>query len=96
MGSAQAKKKRDAGGAASELRVRPADRAGGAARSRGESDRGKRDDDAPANKPRKKRGGGARRSGFGTLIYWGAVLALWAVIAAIGAVIWIGIHLPPI
>jgi len=29
-------------------------------------------------------------------VYWGAVLALWALIAGIGVLIWIGIHLPPI
>ncbi len=96
MGSAQAKKKRDAGGGASELRLRPADRIGGPARGRGETGRSKRDDDAPAKKPRKKRGGGKHRSGFGKLIYWGAVLTLWAIIAAIGVVIWVGVHLPPI
>src|SRR5580698_1825639 len=96
MGSAQARKKRDAGGAATELRLRPADRVGGPARSRGETGRSKRDDDAPAKKPRKKRGGGKQRSGFGNLIYWGAVLALWGIIAAIGVVIWVGVHLPPI
>jgi penicillin-binding protein 1A len=96
MGSAQAGKKRDAGGAATELRLRPADRVGGSARSRGEPGRSRRDDDAPAKKPRKKRGGGKQRSGFGNLIYWGAVLALWGIIAAIGVVIWVGVHLPPI
>jgi penicillin-binding protein 1A len=96
MGTAQARKKRDAGGAAAELRLRPADRVGGPARSRGETGRSKRDDEAPAKKPRKKRGSGKQRSGFGNLIYWGAVLALWAIIAAIGVVIWVGVHLPPI
>jgi penicillin-binding protein 1A len=30
------------------------------------------------------------------MLYWGAVLAMWAIIAAIGLVIWIGAHLPPI
>jgi penicillin-binding protein 1A len=30
------------------------------------------------------------------MFYWGAVLAVWAIIAAIGLVIWIGAHLPPI
>ncbi len=40
----------------------------------------------------------AARAGFriGRLFYWGAVLALWAVIAVIGVLVWIGIHLPPI
>ena len=45
-----------------------------------------------SRKPRR----GKRRSGFGRLFYWGFVLALWAVIAGIGALVWIGIHLPPI
>src|SRR5262249_30417879 len=30
------------------------------------------------------------------LLYWGLVLALWAVIAGIGAVVWTAAHLPPI
>ena len=30
------------------------------------------------------------------LIYWGAVLSLWAVILGVGLVIWVGAHLPPI
>jgi penicillin-binding protein 1A len=45
--------------------------------------------------PRKRR---RRRSGIriGRIVYWGAVVSLWLVIAAIGTVIWIGAHLPPI
>jgi penicillin-binding protein 1A len=46
--------------------------------------------------PRRKRKGAGRRSLLGRTIYWGAVLALWGVIAGIGVLIWIGIHLPPI
>ena len=53
-------------------------------------------DDSPPRQPRKKKRAGKQRSGFGKLIYWGAVLALWAVIAAIGLLVWIGAHLPPI
>src|ERR1700689_1266203 len=50
-----------------------------------------------APRPRRKNGrGGKRRSGFGRVIYWGAVLALWGLIAGIGTLVWIGIHLPPI
>ena len=30
------------------------------------------------------------------LLYWGAVLSLWAVILGVGLVIWVGAHLPPI
>lgn len=38
------------------------------------------------------------RGGFslGRLVYWGAVLSLWGVIAVIGVVIYAGAHLPPI
>src|SRR5690242_1513466 len=58
------------------------------------------DHDAPprrAAKPkREKSRGGKGRTLLRRAVYWGAVLALWAVIAAIGLVIWIGIHLPPI
>ncbi|MDA9439453.1 penicillin-binding protein [Bradyrhizobium sp. CCBAU 51745] len=49
-----------------------------------------------------KRSGAKRRSrssigaGLGRLVYWGAVLGLWGVIAVIGVVIWVGAHLPPI
>ena len=33
---------------------------------------------------------------LGRAAYWGAVLALWGLIGGIGALIWIGIRLPPI
>jgi penicillin-binding protein 1A len=33
---------------------------------------------------------------LGRTAYWGTVLALWAVVACIGVLVWIGIHLPPI
>ena len=36
------------------------------------------------------------RSGLGRLVYWTAVLGLWAVIAGIGLVVWVGAHLPSI
>ena len=43
------------------------------------------------------RGGRTRRRSFlSRLLYWGLVLALWAVIAGIGAVVWTAAHLPPI
>jgi penicillin-binding protein 1A len=61
------------------------------------------DDDGPRErKPRASRGGGKRRSKararglIGRLFYWGAVLGLWAGIAVIGVVIWVGAHLPAI
>jgi penicillin-binding protein 1A len=46
----------------------------------------------PARK-KARRGGGSR---IGRIAYWGAVAALWCVIAGIGAMFWIGSHLPPI
>jgi len=80
-----------------DLRLRPQDRTGGPPAAHGDGGRRRRDSAAP-RQPRKRRrsGGGKGRSGIGRLIYWGAVLALWAVIGGIGTLVWIGIHLPPI
>jgi len=93
----QVGRKRAPDAARLDLRLRPQDRTGGPPAARGDAGRRRRDD-APPREPRKRRRGrgGKGRSGVGRLIYWGAVLALWAVIAAIGALVWIGIHLPPI
>jgi penicillin-binding protein 1A len=44
----------------------------------------------------KDEGGGGSRVRWGRLAYWACVLALWVVIAVIGAVAWVGAHLPPI
>jgi penicillin-binding protein 1A len=96
MARGQARKKRDSGSGLLDLRLRPTDRVGGPSRSRSESGGHRHDSDTPAKKPSKKRGGGRHRSGIGRAIYRLAVLALWAIIAAIGLVIWVGIHLPPI
>ena len=57
--------------------------------------------DARARNPKprsaKKGGGGRRvRSGIARVAYWGFVLCLWGVIAAIALVAWIGAHLPAI
>jgi penicillin-binding protein 1A len=49
-----------------------------------------------SGRPRKNSRGGGGRFGFGRVVYWACVLALWGVIAVIGAVIWIGVNLPPI
>jgi penicillin-binding protein 1A len=80
-----------------DLHLRPQDRIGGPPKARPGSSRRPPDADTPRppRQPRKKRGG-KRRSGFGRIFYWGAVLALWGLIAGIGGLIWIGIHLPPI
>ena len=99
MARRQAGRKRARGaakGAASlDLRLRPQDRAGPPP-ARGEAGRHRRAEEAP---PRQK--GGRRRRGtgrfrLGRLIYWAVVLALWGLIGAIGALVWVGIHLPPI
>ena len=85
MASRQAGKKRDVD---ADARPRPQERSTPAPR--------RQRDDSPPQRPRKKKRAGKQRTGFGRLIYWGAVLALWAVIAAIGLLVWIGAHLPPI
>jgi len=65
------------------------------------------DDDPPPPPPTRERKsrdkrGGKRRSrsrlpvSLPRLIYWGAVLSLWAAIFGIGVVVWVGAHLPPI
>src|SRR3982751_5742093 len=63
------------------------------------------DDDEPPpreRKPRAAKSGAKRRAKsrgrfrFGRLVYWGAVLGLWGVIAVVGVVIWVGAHLPAI
>jgi penicillin-binding protein 1A len=46
--------------------------------------------------PRKRKRGGKRRVLLRRTLYWGTVLALWALIAGIGVLAWIFIHLPPI
>src|SRR3981081_3012508 len=48
---------------------------------------------APRKRGRRRKGGGLFT---GPMVYWGAVAALWLVIAAIGLLFWVGSHLPPI
>jgi penicillin-binding protein 1A len=55
-----------------------------------------RGSEGTARGTRKGKRSGRRRSLLGRAFYWGAVLALWGVVAVIGVLIWIGIHLPPI
>jgi penicillin-binding protein 1A len=94
--------------ALSELRLTPQDRVApaddkqpkkSAARRKAEQS----DDEPPRErKPRPSRGRAKRRSGsrarfgLGRLFYWGTVLGLWAGIAAIGVIVWVGAHLPAI
>ncbi|MGD0333700.1 MAG: PBP1A family penicillin-binding protein [Xanthobacteraceae bacterium] len=92
----QAGRKRAPDAGVLDLRLRPQDRTGGPPPARGDGGRRRRDSSPPRQTRRRRRGSGKGRSGIGRLIYWGAVLALWAVIGAIGTLIWIGIHLPPI
>ena len=61
------------------------------------------DDETPRErKPRatensnRRKSNGRARSGLYRLVYWGAVLGLWAVIALVGVMVWAGAHLPPI
>ena len=44
----------------------------------------------------KRRSKSSSRFSLTRLIYWGAVLGLWGVIAVVGVVVWAGAHLPPI
>jgi penicillin-binding protein 1A len=60
--------------------------------------------DRPAPKPRRKRkstkskrgGGGKGRSLIGRITYWSLVAGLWVVIGGVGAIAYVGAHLPPI
>jgi penicillin-binding protein 1A len=44
----------------------------------------------------KKKARGSRRALIGRLAYWSLVLMLWVGIGGVGAVVWVGAHLPPI
>ncbi|HEU4804937.1 MAG TPA: transglycosylase domain-containing protein, partial [Nitrobacter sp.] len=90
-----------------ELRLNPLDRitvaddkpARGAAprKTAGPGDNGSRE-----RRPSQNRKGGKGRAKkrargrLSRLCYWGAVLALWAAIAIVGVVVYVGAHLPPI
>src|SRR5947199_10683330 len=90
----------------SELRLGPQDRlprADDEAPKKSAKRKADADDDAPRErKPRARRGGSKRRSrarsrrGLVRLFYWGVVLGLWAAIALVGVIVWVGAHLPPI
>ena len=91
--------------ALADLRLSPEDRVPGGGddkpkKSKRKSDNS--DDDKPrerkasSSRSGSKRRGKSRGFGIGRLFYWTAVLGLWAGIAVIGVVIWVGAHLPPI
>jgi penicillin-binding protein 1A len=86
-----------------ELRLSPQDRVSDTDEKPKKSKRNTDDnDEAPrARKPRasrssKRKSKGRTRSTLGGLIYWGAVLGLWAVIALVGVTVYVGAHLPAI
>ncbi len=89
-----------------ELRLNPQDRvtvADDKPKSKTAKRRADKGDDAPRErKPPAGRGGSKRKSkarargGVYRLFYWGAVLGLWAGIAVVGVVVWVGAHLPAI
>jgi penicillin-binding protein 1A len=80
-----------------DIRLRPQDRVGGPPKARGGGVSRRRDSAPSRPKSKPRRGGrGKGRSRAGRVIYWFVVLTLWAVICAIGVLVWIGIHLPPI
>ena len=99
--SAQTRRKPDAGTPPGEDDVTPSR----SARSRAERTSRRRSDkggDGRAEEgarelsvSRHSIGRGGRRR-FGRLLYWAVVLALWAFIAGIATVAWVGAHLPPI
>jgi penicillin-binding protein 1A len=89
--------------ALADLRLSPQDRVAGGEPKTISSRKKTDDDDEPPPRERKPvKSGGKRRSksrsrlGLGRLLYWGAVLGLWAAIAVVGLVVWVGAHLPPI
>ncbi|WP_213771994.1 penicillin-binding protein 1A [Bradyrhizobium sp. dw_78] len=94
------------GASLAELRLNPQDRIPHAetkpkkspAKRKPENDDA--DDPPPERKPRPSRSGAKRRSksrlSITRLFYWGVVLGLWAAIAVVGVVVWVGAHLPPI
>ncbi|WGS28060.1 penicillin-binding protein 1A [Bradyrhizobium sp. ISRA464] len=85
--------------ALADLRLSPDDRIPGGGDDKPAKSKPKKTDSG--EKPRASRSGSKRRGksrgfGIGRLLYWGAVLGLWACIAVIGVVVWVGAHLPPI
>jgi penicillin-binding protein 1A len=85
----------------SELRVNPLDRItiaddkpAGRAAPRKAAGPGERK--PPPDRNRKGRTKKRTRVRLSRLLYWSAVLALWAAIAIVGMVVYVGAHLPPI
>ncbi|UYO40296.1 penicillin-binding protein [Rhodopseudomonas palustris] len=64
-------------------------------------------DDKPKKKPTGRAGGARKRKArkgviasvrqaIGRVVYWSAVAGIWAVLAVVGVMVWVGAHLPPI
>ncbi|MBR0871439.1 penicillin-binding protein 1A [Bradyrhizobium tropiciagri] len=86
--------------ALADLRLSPSDRIPGGSDDKPAKSKPK-SSDSDAERPRPARSSGNKRRksrglGIGRLFYWTAVLGLWAGIAVIGVVVWVGAHLPPI
>ncbi len=80
-----------------DLRLTPRDRAvpGGEDRQRPVS-RSANGGSAGSRRSRGGGNGGARRSRPRRILYWAVVTLLWLCIAGLGAIVWVGAHLPPI
>jgi penicillin-binding protein 1A len=76
------------GGESPEVRVDPVDRPPIESRPRKRR--------TTSSKGKKKKSRGSRRALLSRLAYWAFVLTLWLGIGGIGAVVWVGAHLPPI
>src|SRR4029077_8685112 len=92
-----------AGGASLDLELSAEDRVGAPSEVPNKSPRKPAASPSPRRRrghndpsPRKRKRAGRRRVVLRRTLYWGAVFALWALIAGIGFLVWIGIHLPPI
>ncbi|HEX4407824.1 MAG TPA: PBP1A family penicillin-binding protein [Xanthobacteraceae bacterium] len=77
-----------------DVRLSPGDRTGGPPKKRDGARRGRAETSRPSRKRSKSKT--KTRSQLGRLVYWGFVLGLWALIAGIGTLVWVGLHLPPI
>jgi penicillin-binding protein 1A len=75
---------------------KPARRAAPRKAAGGPGHDGSRERKPPPDRNRKGRTKKRTRIRLSRLVYWGAVLALWAGIAVVGAVVYVGAHLPPI
>jgi penicillin-binding protein 1A len=84
-------RKRAAAGASLDLRLKPQDRLGGLLGRRLRRRQGR-----PRQPRQRERRSKKGRPIIGRVIYWGIVLALWALMAAVGTVVWVGLHLPPL